>query len=103
MFGLVSGLIGHLHTRLGHVLDLAATEASGDVARQQKSRMSMKVPSTTTLSCPILSPLLTAGKNIVGYFLDRPCTSNYSATANLHNSQVTTVHTKLFSSLLFIH
>jgi hypothetical protein len=32
----------------------------------------MKVPSTTTLSFPTLSPLLTAGKNIVGYFLDSP-------------------------------
>jgi hypothetical protein len=31
----------------------------------------MKVSSTTTLSFPTLSPLLTAGKNIVGYFLDR--------------------------------
>jgi hypothetical protein len=31
----------------------------------------MKVPSTTLLSFPNLSPLLTAGKNIVGYFLDR--------------------------------
>jgi hypothetical protein len=37
----------------------------------KKSRMHMKVPSTTTLSFPTLSPLLTAGKNIVGYFLDR--------------------------------
>jgi hypothetical protein len=34
--------------------------------------MRMKVPSTTTLSFPTLSPLLTAGKNIVGYFLDSP-------------------------------
>jgi hypothetical protein len=32
----------------------------------------MKVPSTTTLIFPTLSPLLTAGKNIVGYFLDSP-------------------------------
>jgi hypothetical protein len=32
----------------------------------------MKVPSTTKLSFPTLSPLLTAGKNIVGYFLDSP-------------------------------
>jgi hypothetical protein len=32
----------------------------------------MKVPSTTTLSFPTLSPLLTAGKNIVGYFLNSP-------------------------------
>jgi hypothetical protein len=32
----------------------------------------MKVPSTTTLSFPTLSPLLTAGKIIVGYFLDSP-------------------------------
>jgi hypothetical protein len=37
----------------------------------KKLRMSMKVPSTTTLSFPTLSPLLTAGKNIVGSFLDR--------------------------------
>jgi hypothetical protein len=36
----------------------------------KKSRMRMKVPSTTTLSFPSLLPLLTAGKNIVGYFLD---------------------------------
>jgi hypothetical protein len=32
----------------------------------------MKVPSTTMLSFPTLSPLPTAGKNIVGYFFDRP-------------------------------
>jgi hypothetical protein len=38
----------------------------------KKSRMRMKVPSTTTLSFSTLSPLLTAGKNIVGYFLDSP-------------------------------
>jgi hypothetical protein len=38
----------------------------------KKSRMRMKVPSTTTLIFPTLSPLLTAGKNIVGYFLDSP-------------------------------
>jgi hypothetical protein len=37
----------------------------------KKSRMHMKVLSTTTLSFPTLSPLLTAGKNIVGYFLNR--------------------------------
>jgi hypothetical protein len=30
----------------------------------------MKVPSTTTLSFPALSPLLAAGKNIVRYLLD---------------------------------
>jgi hypothetical protein len=35
-------------------------------------RMRMEVPSTTTLSFPTVSPLLTAGKNIVGYFLDSP-------------------------------
>jgi hypothetical protein len=34
--------------------------------------MHMKVPSTTTLSFPTLSPLLSAEKkNIVGYFLNR--------------------------------
>jgi hypothetical protein len=33
--------------------------------------MHMKVHSNTTLSFPTLSLLLTAGKNIVGYFLDR--------------------------------
>jgi hypothetical protein len=37
----------------------------------KKSHMHMKVPSTTTLSFPTLSPLLTAGKNTVGYFLER--------------------------------
>jgi hypothetical protein len=37
--------------------------------------MGMKVPSTTMLSFPTLLPLLTAGKNKVGYFLDRPCMS----------------------------
>jgi hypothetical protein len=37
----------------------------------KNSRMYMKVPSTTTLSFPTLSPLLTVGKNIVGYFVDR--------------------------------
>jgi hypothetical protein len=30
----------------------------------------MKVPSTTALSFPTLSPLLTSGKNKVAYFLD---------------------------------
>jgi hypothetical protein len=35
-------------------------------------RMRMKVPSTAALSFPTLSPLLTAGRNIVGCFLDRP-------------------------------
>jgi hypothetical protein len=34
----------------------------------------MKVPFTTALSFPTLSPLLTAGKNKVGYFLGRPHT-----------------------------
>jgi hypothetical protein len=38
----------------------------------KKSRMRMNVPSTTALSFATLSPLLTAGKNKVGYFLDRP-------------------------------
>jgi hypothetical protein len=37
----------------------------------KESRMRIKVPSTTTLSFPTLSPLLTAGKNKVGYILDR--------------------------------
>jgi hypothetical protein len=37
-------------------------------------RMRMKVPSTTALSFPTLSPLLTVGKNKVGYFLDGPRT-----------------------------
>jgi hypothetical protein len=37
--------------------------------------MRMKVPSTTTLSFPTLSPLLTVGKDIFGYFLDRLFTS----------------------------
>jgi hypothetical protein len=37
----------------------------------KKSRMRMKVPSTTMLSLPTLSPLLSAGENKVGYFLDR--------------------------------
>jgi hypothetical protein len=39
----------------------------------KKSNMCMKAPSTTTLGFPTLSPLLTAGKNTVGYFLDRTC------------------------------
>jgi hypothetical protein len=30
-------------------------------------------------------------------------TSNYSATANFHNSQIATAPTKPFSSLLFFH
>jgi hypothetical protein len=38
----------------------------------KKLRMHMKVPFITTLF-PTLWPLLTAGKNIVRYFLDRPC------------------------------
>jgi hypothetical protein len=38
----------------------------------KKSRMRMKVPSTTT-PFPHLSPILTAEENIVGYFLDRLC------------------------------
>jgi hypothetical protein len=42
----------------------------------KKSRMHMKVPSTTMLSSPTLSPLLTRGKNIVRYFLDRLRTFN---------------------------
>jgi hypothetical protein len=37
----------------------------------KKSRMHMKAPSTTALSFPTLSPLLTMEKNKVGYFLDR--------------------------------
>jgi hypothetical protein len=37
----------------------------------KNSRMHMKVPSTTMLRFPTLSALLTAGKNIVWYFLDR--------------------------------
>jgi hypothetical protein len=36
----------------------------------KKSRTRMKVPSTITLSFPTLSPLLTAEKNIVRYFLE---------------------------------
>jgi hypothetical protein len=56
-------------TRVTPLRYLVATDASGGVARQQKITH-MKVPSTTTLSFPTLSPLLTAGKNIVGYFLD---------------------------------
>jgi hypothetical protein len=34
----------------------------------KKSCMSMKVPSSATFGFPALSPLLTTGKNIVGYF-----------------------------------
>jgi hypothetical protein len=39
----------------------------------------MKVPSTTSLSFPTLSPLLTAGKNKVGYSLDRVYALNNAA------------------------
>jgi hypothetical protein len=38
----------------------------------KKSRIRMKVSSTTRLSFPTLSPLLTVGKNTVRYFLDIP-------------------------------
>jgi hypothetical protein len=38
----------------------------------KKSRMRMKVPSTTTLSFPTISPLLIMEKNVVIYFVDRP-------------------------------
>jgi hypothetical protein len=38
----------------------------------KKSRLHMKVPSTTTLSFPTLWPLFTTGKNIVRYFLGTP-------------------------------
>jgi hypothetical protein len=54
----------------------------------KKSRMRMKVPSTTTLSFPTLSPLLTAGKNRVGYFLDSP-RSSLKLDINIVNSNNT--------------
>jgi hypothetical protein len=57
-------------TRVTPLRYLAATDASGGVTRQQRLTIHMKVPSTTMLSFPTLSPLLTAGKNIVVYFLD---------------------------------
>jgi hypothetical protein len=64
------------------VTTLCYLEATG-VERQQKSHMGMKIPSTIALSCSTLSPLLTVGKNKVGYFLDRPrrtggCLERYS-------------------------
>jgi hypothetical protein len=46
----------------------------------KKSRMHMKVPSTTILSFPTLSRLLTAGKNKVGYFLDKVVFPEYLVT-----------------------
>jgi uncharacterized protein YneF (UPF0154 family) len=52
----------------------------------KKSRMRTKVPSTTTLGFPTLSPLLTAGKNIVGYFLDRPRISEEKIQAMIAQS-----------------
>jgi hypothetical protein len=59
-------------TRVASLHYLAATHTA--VLRgSKKSRMCMKVPSTTALSFPTLSPLLTAGRNKVKYFLDRPC------------------------------
>jgi hypothetical protein len=61
------------HTCVTPLHYLAATDMFGGVVRQQKSRMRKKVPSTTTLSFPTLSPLLNTGKNIFEYFLDRPC------------------------------
>jgi hypothetical protein len=45
--------------------------------------MRIKVPSTTTLSFPTFSPLLTAGKNIVWYFLDRLCITSTCCTFNI--------------------
>jgi hypothetical protein len=54
---------------------MAATDASSGVARQEKIMHALESPFYHTLSLPTLSPLLAAGKNIVGYFLDRPCTT----------------------------
>jgi hypothetical protein len=52
--------------------------------------------------------LLQTGFRLVNEFIDhlytRPRTrSDYSATANLHNSQIITAPSKLFSSLLCLH
>jgi hypothetical protein len=60
-------------TRVTLLHYLAATDASTVLRGSKKSRMRMKALSTTTLSFPTISPLLTVGKNLVGYFLGRPC------------------------------
>jgi hypothetical protein len=74
-----SVILSQMRMQRTHVTPLrhpAATDASGGVLRHKKSSMRIKVPSTTTLSFSTLSPLLTAKKNTVRYFLDRPCIIN---------------------------
>jgi hypothetical protein len=50
---------------------LSSSDRRIQLRGSKKSHTCMKGPSTSMLCFPILSPLLTAGKNIVGYFLDR--------------------------------
>jgi hypothetical protein len=56
---------------LHHIAIWQLQRHSAMLQGSKKSRVRMKVPSTTRLSSSTLSPLLTTGKNKAGYFLDR--------------------------------